>query len=100
MSDIAGHEGQAALQFGCGDQEIGATVANAPAETSPSACNPRVNSENAVTIDLDTGLDPEEQADAGQQQQGEDDTAKPGLVEPSKRFQAGPGAERQARQSK
>src|SRR5215471_9130902 len=42
---------------------------------------------------------PEEQTDAGQQQQAEYDTAKPGLVEPAEGFQAGPGAERQCRQS-
>src|SRR5215813_13202203 len=40
---------------------------------------------------------PEEQADAGQQQQAEYDPAKPRLVQPAKGFQAGPGAERQCR---
>src|SRR5215470_13362437 len=43
---------------------------------------------------------PEEQADAGEQQQAEDDSSKPRLVQPAERFQAGPGAERQGRQSK
>src|SRR6516162_781950 len=43
---------------------------------------------------------PEEQADAGQQQQAEYDTAKASLVQPAEGFQAGPGAERQCRQSK
>src|SRR5215467_8741526 len=43
---------------------------------------------------------PEEQADAGQQQQAEYDTAKPRLVQPAEGFQAGPDAERQCRQSK
>src|SRR5215469_8208119 len=42
---------------------------------------------------------PEEQADAGQQQQAEYDTAKAGLVKPTEGFQAGPGAQRQGWQS-
>src|SRR5215468_10713963 len=42
---------------------------------------------------------PEEQADAGEQQQAEDDSSKPRLVQPAEGFQAGPGAERQGRQS-
>src|SRR5215467_1593784 len=43
---------------------------------------------------------PEEQADAGQQQQAEYDTTKPGLVQPAEGFQAGPGAPRPAIQGR
>src|SRR6516162_10417848 len=43
---------------------------------------------------------PEQQADAGQHQQAENDSTKPGLVQAAEGLQTGPGAKRQCRQSK
>ena len=58
MGDIAGDHGQAVLQRGGGDLEIGVLVAKSGAERAPTSRGPQIERKDAAAIERQDPIEP------------------------------------------